>query len=323
VIIMLDLISKSDISKRREVVEYINGHPEEFTDLLRDIFAKNDTEALELKKKVLNYGDFISDRLVIEMTRQAIEDTEKQIRVRGLQSAYRRQIDSLNHLVVQILENNEEPFETRKWAIHILGSNDPVGFSKSLRLIARNPSESVELRKEAIFALTNTENDESVGVLFTLLGDASPEIRQSGAWSLGKIGSSQSIVCLMAALEDEYEGVRDWAIRGLRDMDDARALQGLTDAMMRSDPSEQVRMIGLIVEKRSEITLRAIAELLESPDVLVRRQAAWAMGVSPYPPALGNLEVLLDDDDEQVKTYAKKALARLGRVDPTDFGLFL
>ena len=186
---MFDIISKSDSSKRREVAEYINGHPEEFTHLLRDVFTKNDAESLELKQKLFTYGDFINDKLAIEMTRQAIEDTEKQIRIGGLQFAYRRQIDSLNHLVVQILEDNQEPFETRKWAIHILGSNDPVGFGKSLRGIARNPLGSVELRKEAIFSLTNTESDETIGVLCALLGDSNPEIRQSGAWVLGKIGS--------------------------------------------------------------------------------------------------------------------------------------
>ncbi|MHA1636691.1 MAG: HEAT repeat domain-containing protein [Candidatus Thorarchaeota archaeon] len=320
---MFDLISKSDGSKRGEVVEYINGHPEEFTHLLKDVFSRNDIGSLELKQKLLTYGDFISDKLAIEMTQQAIEDTEKQIRILGLQSVYRRQIDSLNHLIAQILDDDQEPFETRKWAIHILGSNDPVGFGKSLRVIARNPFCSAELRKEAIFSLTNIESDETIGVLCALLGDSNPEIRQSSAWVLGKIGSSQSIVCLMAALEDDAEGVRDWAIRGLRDMDDSRALQGLTDAMTRCDPVEQVRMISLVVEKRSEIILRSIAELLESTDVAVRRQAAWAMGVSPYPPAVGVLELLLEDTDEQTKTYAKKALARLGRIDPTDFGFNL
>jgi hypothetical protein len=45
------------------------------------------------------------------------------------------------------------------------------------------------------------------------------------------------------------------------------------------------------------------------------------MGVAPYPPAAGNLEILLDDPDEQVRNYAKVALARIGRMDPTDFGL--
>lgn len=67
-------------------------------------------------------------------------------------------------------------------------------------------------------------------------------------------------------------------------MNDLHALQGLADVMRSTVPDEQVRMIRLLVEKRSEIILRAIAEQLTSSETDVRRSAAWAMGVSPYPP---------------------------------------
>jgi HEAT repeat protein len=79
-------------------------------------------------------------------------------------------------------------------------------------------------------------------------------------------------------------------------------------------------MIRLIIDRRSEIVLRAIAQLLTSNDVNVRRQAAWAMGVAPYPPAAGSLEILLEDSDEQVRDYAKIALTRSESVD-LEFGI--
>ncbi|MFW9851048.1 MAG: HEAT repeat domain-containing protein, partial [Candidatus Thorarchaeota archaeon] len=183
--------------------------------------------------------------------------------------------------------------------------------------------EDIELRKEAIFALTNNPSNETVGALCILMGNANVEIRRSSAWALGKIGSEDSICCLLAALEDSDGQVIDWCIRGLRDMDSTRALQGLADVITRSSPEEQERLIRLVVEKKSEITLRAIAELMESDDVSVRRLATWAMAVSPYPPAVGMLEKLVNDEDVQVRDYAKKALVRLGRIDPTDLGLML
>ena len=106
-------------------------------------------------------------------------------------------------------------------------------------------------------------------------------------------------------------------------MDSTRALQELADVVRKSPPEEQERLIPLVVEKKSEITLRAIAELLESDNVSVKRQAAWAMAVSPYPPALGMLEKLANDEDAQIREYVKKALTKLGKIDPTDFGLML
>jgi len=90
-------------------------------------------------------------------------------------------------------------------------------------------------------------------------------------------------------------------------MDDARALQGLADAIHTSIPEEQVRMTRLVIERKSEVILRAIVELLDSPDIQVKRIAAWALGVSPYPPAVPSLKELLDDEDEEVRDYARIA----------------
>jgi HEAT repeat protein len=135
---------------------------------------------------------------------------------------------------------------------------------------------------------------------------------------LNSIQSPESINCLLAGLDDVDEEVRDWSIRALRDMDDTRALEKLSEALLRSPPAEQVRMIRLIVERRSDVILRAIVTLLDSESTAVRRVAAWAMGVSPYPPAVPSLRALLDDADEEVRSYAKVALIRSGGIDPSD-----
>lgn len=313
----------TDAEKRREISDYFNSNPTEFRDLLNDVFGSSDSGYTEDKRCILDLVDLLSTKLVIETVVKALADDDVRIRIKGLQATYRRQIDSLNDMILRILNNVDEPFEIRKWAVHILGGTDPVGFGRHLRQIMRNPEEDVNLRKEAIFARTNNASVETLGTLCILLGDRNSEIRQSSAWALSKIGSEDSISCLLAALEDDDESVREWAIRGLRDIDSSRALQGLADSMVRAQPKEQVQFIRLVAEKKSEIIMRAIAVLLESYDVSVRRSAAWAMGVSPYPPAAGTLEKLIKDDDSEVREYAKKALARLGLIDSTDFGLVL
>ena len=321
---LLDLLSEmTGTGKRREIAEYINKHPEELEDILSDIFNEKELKSDEIKQMLLRLTDFLNEKLVLSIIERAIDDNNPMIRIRGLQAAYRTRIDSLNERVMQILDSQEEEFEARKWALHILASTDSRAFAVKLRKIARNSLENIGIRKEAVFSLTNIDEDKTIGTLCALLGDSAVELRRSGAWALAQIGSPDSINCLLAALDDNDTEVRDWAIRGLRDIDDSRALQGLADALENVSPEEQVRMIRLIIDRRSEIVLRAIAQLLTSSDVNVRRQAAWAMGVAPYPPAAGNLEILLEDQDEQVKDYAKVALMRIGRMDPTDFGLTL
>jgi HEAT repeat protein len=80
-------------------------------------------------------------------------------------------------------------------------------------------------------------------------------------------------------------------------------------------------MIRLVVERRSEVILRAIAELLGSQELDVRRTAAWALSVSPYPPAVPSLKTLLDDQDEQTRDYARVALIRSGGLDSAELAL--
>ena len=309
------------MDKRKEVAEYINAHPDEFSNILDSVFSETSIGNEESKQHILDLVDLLNVKLAIQVIEKAVGNPDSRIRVRGLQATYRTRVDSLNPQLIEILEDTEEIFEVKKWIVHILASTDPVSYGRVLRKTARNNHADINLRKEAIFALTKVAGDETLGTLCVLLGDSNVEIRESGAWALSNIGSPDSINCLLAALEDEYEEVRDWAIRGLRDMDDTKALQGIADVMAEAPPSEQVRMIRLVVERKSEIILRAITQLLDSHDLEVLRVAAWAIGVSPYPPAVPVLRNLLNHADDQVQYYAKVALVRSGEIDPTDLQL--
>jgi len=320
---ILELIGETRTANHlREVADYISSHPEEFTETITEVFAGNAPgDMIDFKHRFLDVVDFLPHKYSIPILERSVNDSDSRVKIRSLQAAYRTRVESLNSQVLKILEDTDEEFEVRKWAVHILGSNDSRNYGKVLRRLARDSTDDIRVRKEAVYALTKVLDDESIGALCALLGDSEVEIRRSGAWALSSIKSPESICCLLAALEDDDEGVRDWSIRALRDMDDSRALQGLADAISRSDSNEQVRLVRLVIERRSEIILRAIAELLLSDDVDVRRAAAWAMGVSPYPPAAAGLRSLTNDVDEQVRDYAKTALIRLGGIDPSDLRL--
>jgi HEAT repeat protein len=317
------LLESKDMNKRQEIAKKLNSNPESVEELIKEIFQTTEPKFNDERELALNIIDFLNERLAIVLAKSAIDYAEQRIRVKGLQSIYRRQIDTLNDQIEKLASDLNEEFIVRKLAIHILGVTDSESFGRLLRNMMRNPDESIGLRKEAIFALTTTPSNASIGTLCNFMGNENVEIRRSSAWALAKIGSEDSICCLLAGIEDNDNQVFEWSVRGLRDMDSTRALQELANVMMRSPPEEQERLIPLVVEKKSEITLRAIAELLESDNVSVKRQAAWAMAVSPYPPALGMLEKLVNDDDAQIREYVKKALTKLGKVDPTDFGLIL
>ncbi|MHA1246036.1 MAG: HEAT repeat domain-containing protein [Candidatus Thorarchaeota archaeon] len=307
-----DAVERGDM---RVAAQCITGSEDEFLAEVGRLFDKGEKGGQRLKERILSVVDRLDDRLAVDVIRLAIWDDDRLIRVRGLQAAYRRRLDALNMELAELLSDRSSDFEIRKWILHILTSTEPKYFGRMIRKLARDHSETIELRREAIFALTNVADDESIGTLCAMMGDPIVEVRQAAAWALSRISSPQSIPCLLAALEDAHSDVRDWAIRGLRDMDDTRALQGLAEAIRRAEPEEQVRLIRLVAEKRSEIIQRAVTEALESPSVDVRREAAWALSVMPYPPAATSLQALLDDDDVQVRNHARRALMRLVSMD--------
>jgi hypothetical protein len=321
---LLELILEQEMKgKHREIAEYAKEHADEFEEFIRDLFTGPNNIESDTKVGALDLVDYLPTSLGQLIVEYGIRDSKEDIRIYAVKTAYRTRVESLNDEMISMLLDKDEIFEVKKWIIHILASSDPLAYAKILRKIARNNNESNDIRKEAIFALTNIDGDLTIGALCTLLGDSDNAIRQSGAWALSKIGSNSSINCLLAAIEDVDETVRDWAIRALRDMDDTRALQGLADVLKSTEPDEQIRLIRLLVERRSEIILRAIAERLSSSDVRVKCEAAWAMGVTMFTPAIPNLQNLVDDEDSQVRDYAKKALMRMGQVNPSDFGLNL
>ncbi|MHA2160316.1 MAG: hypothetical protein ACXABE_15590, partial [Candidatus Thorarchaeota archaeon] len=112
---MFEILSNIEsVSKRKEVTEYINAHPDEFVSALDSVFSSN--ELASYKQQLLDITDLLSPKLAVLVIERVMSDDDSRIRVRGLQAAYRTRIDSLNPQLVDILGNKQEEFEVRKWA---------------------------------------------------------------------------------------------------------------------------------------------------------------------------------------------------------------
>ncbi len=275
------------------------------------VFGSDDAHYHQHRLRLLRLVDFLDSKSGHKIVLHALQDSSSEIRVRGLQAAYRIHDNSPDLHVADLLLSDEEPFNVRKWAVHLLSLSSSSEAQRILRFMARDQSVPLELRVEAIYAMTNSVDDRAIGTLCTLLGDSHPEVRQSSAWALAKISAPSSIMCLLAALEDSSDSVREWAARALLGMHSAHALQCLVDALHQAEPNEQIRLIRILVADRSDFVLRAIAQLLCSDDVRVRRHAAWAMGVARFAPSAPLLQELIDDEDDQVRRYAVVALRRM------------
>jgi len=140
--------------------------------------------------------------------------------------------------------------------------------------------EDPEVLVTAIGAVT--ADGAAAGRLAELLARSSaPEVREAAANTLGRVGSTETVPTLVAALDDEAENVRWFAVEGLRKL-------AATDRVLR------------------------ISELLETdPSARVREIAASTLGALGQPAGTVALRKALSDENERVRQKAEAALLEL------------
>jgi len=139
---------------------------------------------------------------------------------------------------------------------------------------------------EAMGALREGASSSVVGKLGELVAQSSHEtVREAAANALGRIGAEESAGKLIAALEDEAENVRWFAVESLRKLGAARALPQLAE-LLRKDKSARVR-----------------------------EMAAITLGELGQPAAIPELKNALADENERVREKAVAALKELAGGD--------
>lgn len=155
-----------------------------------------------------------------------------------------------------------------------------------------------------------------IAVLIPLLHDQSPELRRTAAESLGKIGDRSTATALLPLLTDPTPPVRTAAAQALgriADPTDEAVIMALTRALQDSSHRvKQVAALAIAEIEPSARQLRAVADLLRSPHVQVRRAAVRALLVAETGPFMEALLPLLDDPDADVRQGAVAAVSLSG-----------
>src|SRR5207302_387144 len=133
-------------------------------------------------------------------------------------------------------------------------------------------------------------------------------VRQTAAWALGEIASTQAIAPLGQALHDRSPQVRTMAAWALGQIESPRAVPVLGDAL--KDPSPDVRRAAVWalgqIEDRDAVDL--LLPLLRDHDAQVRLAATHALGQIESPRAVHGLGALAHDESPDVRRAAIWAL---------------
>jgi beta-lactamase regulating signal transducer with metallopeptidase domain/HEAT repeat protein len=158
----------------------------------------------------------------------------------------------------------------------------------------------------------------SVEPLTAALGDANASVRRNAAWAIGEIRGGNgvdraaTIGPLLAALNNSDAWVRKAAAFTLGEIRDERASEPLINALDDAEPQVRdmaARALGEMKEERAVRQL--IARLGRDQDASVRSRSAWALGEMKASAATEALTAALKDDDQQVRSETRTALAEI------------
>jgi HEAT repeat protein len=188
--------------------------------------------------------------------------------------------------------------------------------------VASVPSHCIILSVALAYALTGCVQASSAGdpvavtaQLIRLLSDPSPDVRQTAALSLGKIGRAEAAIALVEALDDADPLVRQhsaWALGSVGE--DALDPAGMALVRALEDPSPSVkaaaaRALGEVGGTQAMIEL--VTEALHHPEAATRQAAVQALAGLEAASARPALLTALDDPDARVRQGAIAALGEL------------
>jgi HEAT repeat protein len=292
--------------------------------------------------------DAVIPYLVSELTSPTI-DTQWQFETPFLAEMQWQAIELLGRLATEatipILINalEHENFGVRSKAAEILGTKGAEAAIPAL--IETLKDRDANVRYTAIIALGNLNAKSAIPNLIDVLTDEGSNVRKKAAQILDEFRTDLAIPAFIKALTDNDYEVQHIAAQALVNLDNAIAVPALLDAIKHQDrgvrgnaasalgntrnPAAIPALIAALADeepfvvynavewglKKTDLDERAIAEVvngLTTENYLMRRGAAYAVGMLGVTAAIPTLIGLLDDPNANVRSSAAKALGLLG-----------
>lgn len=193
--------------------------------------------------------------------------------------------------------------------------NDPLSLTATLVELLQDSSPDV--RQTAALSLGKIGHSAGTQGLVLALSDSDPLVREYSAWALGQIGeevNTDAAIALVSALSDEHPKVKDSAAHalgniGLREPMVPLLVEGLKVGEVQSRRA----VVQALMQLEGKEAYSALLTALKDSDPQVRQGAIAALGELGDRQALPKLrKVLLKDRHAGVRTEAAYRLGKLG-----------
>ena len=203
---------------------------------------------------------------------------------------------------------------TRFWTLGVLSEVIVSDAQKRIASLLSDPE--VRVRAAAAYALGAQRDKAVTSWLLGALKDKDLNVRFAAVVALGRVRDPSSVPSLIEALRDKDEDVRGYAALALGDIRDPKALKGLIERL-REDIVPQVRgfaamALGKLKAPASLAPLMAQAR--EERDEKALCAALHALGELRDPSAIPVIKPHLKHRSEEVKVYAKDAIAQITKT---------
>lgn len=155
------------------------------------------------------------------------------------------------------------------------------------------------------------EDDRVVPPLINALEDPQTAVRQAAADALGLFQDSRAVDPLINRLSDPERDVRMAAIRSLGIIRDMRAVPSLIDKLNASDFMERSQAADMLQHFQPP-SIEPLLGMVGDPSLPAesREEAARLLSTSDDPRAIEAMRRLLDDPDQRIQFWAKRATDR-------------
>lgn len=210
--------------------------------------------------------------------------------------------------LIKTLSNEE--ITVKLIVIEALGDIKSPAAVKPLTGFLENPNPHIRL--ETIFALSKYQSERFIPAFINCLQDDSPIVRKAASTALSEMGET-AVLPLLGELKSGDTKRYDLAFVALMNMTDLKSVEILKKELKSADPEYRGDIESIIVkitanDKSPEFQIK----FLKDENVLIRRNAAYRLGVFNNSEAVLPLITALKDKDQEVRENSITSLGLIG-----------